>query len=187
MRLLIISDLHGSPERALFLQQKAEELKPDSIVFLGDMLYHGPRNPLPSGYAPADVVKTLANFPAPVIAVRGNCDADVDVMLLPFDLQASACLYIDGLRIIARHGHDLPSEPPFAGIPRGSVLLRGHSHIPLAQTTVGVHQWNPGSPTLPKGGFPPSYGIYEQGEFRVMGLDGNIIMRHTPVTPCNQP
>ena len=112
MRLLIASDLHGSPEAAAFLRRRCEELLPDMLVLLGDYLYHGPRNPLPSSYGPPSVVSVFADFDTPIVAVRGNCDAEVDLMLLPFAVEDSAVIAADGLRIVAQHGHHLPSCPP---------------------------------------------------------------------------
>ncbi|MGN0008474.1 MAG: phosphodiesterase [Desulfovibrionaceae bacterium] len=180
MRLLIASDVHGSPERATFLCRKAEDWKPDMVVFLGDMLYHGPRNPLPFGYKPRDVADILKDIHAPIVAVRGNCDAEVDMMLLPFTVEDTALLYVDHLRILCTHGQHLPPEPPFKGVEPGMVVLSGHTHVPVARTINGVHCWNPGSTTLPKQNFPPSYGLYEDGEFRVLTMDGQELMRHRP-------
>ena len=183
MRLLIASDLHGSPESALFLCDKAAELKPDMVVFLGDMLYHGPRNPLPFGYKPRDVADMLRDITVPIVAVRGNCDAEVDLMLLPFSVESTAMLYVDHLRIFCTHGQHLPPAPPIRGVEPGMVVLSGHTHVPTAHTVQGVHMWNPGSPTIPKGGFPASYGIYEDGEFRVLTLHDEVIMSHRPPMP----
>lgn len=180
MRLLIASDLHGSPERALLLRDKVRAQRPDLLVLLGDLLYHGPRNPLPPGYTPRDVAELLRDMGAPIMAVRGNCDAEVDSMVLPFHLAESAWLFVDGLRILAFHGQHLPPEPPFPGITPGTVVLTGHTHTPLARTRGGIFQWNPGSTTLPKKGYPPTYGIYENGEFRVMTLDDQIYLHHSP-------
>ena len=161
MRLLVASDLHGSPEAAAFLRRRCEELLPDMLVLLGDYLYHGPRNPLPSSYGPPSVVSVFADFDTPIVAVRGNCDAE-------------------GLRIVAQHGHHLPSCPPIPGVRPGDVVLSGHTHIPRGETVDGVHFWNPGSTTLPKGGFPASYGVFEVGAFRVFGLDGRLLLEHRP-------
>ena len=166
MRLLIASDLHGSPEAAAFLRRRCEELLPDMLVLLGDYLYHGPRNDLPREYDPK--------------SVRGNCDAEVDLMLLPFAVEDSAVIAADGLRIVAQHGHHLPSCPPIPGVRPGDVVLSGHTHIPRGETVDGVHFWNPGSTTLPKGGFPASYGVFEAGAFRVFGLDGRLLLEHRP-------
>lgn len=181
MKLLIASDVHGSPERAEFLCRKAADWQPDTIILLGDLLYHGPRNPLPHGYLPKDVASILGNLPAPVIAVRGNCDAEVDLKVLPFPMHDTALICADHLHILAVHGQHLPPEPPFGmGLKAGMVLLCGHTHIPMARTVAGIHQWNPGSTSLPKHGWLPSYGLYEDGEFRVMSIEGKEILRHRP-------
>ena len=180
MCILIASDLHGSPQGAAFLRQRCAELNPNTLVLLGDILYHGPRNPLPPGYGPKDVLSQLSAIETPIVAVRGNCDAEVDLMLLPFAVEDKALIMADGLRIHAQHGHKLPPHPPIPGIRTGEVVLSGHTHIPLAHTVDGIHFWNPGSTTLPKGGFPPSYGILEDGVFRVLSLEGKQLFSHRP-------
>lgn len=185
MRMLIASDLHGSLDSLRFLLDRARYLNPDLIVLLGDLVYHGPRNPLPAGYdtiSVLDEMPTLADLPTPVCAVRGNCDGEVDASLLPFPMPQNAWLDADGLRIFASHGHHLPDIPP---MPRemkaGTVFLRGHTHIPRAETVDGFHFWNPGSLSLPKGGFPATYGVYEDGLFRVLDKGDHELMRHQPV------
>ena len=180
MRLLIASDIHGAPDSVAFLLRKVEEYRPDTCVLLGDLLYHGPRNPLPPGYTPAEVARMLGDISAPVLAVRGNCDAEVDLMLLPFAVAENSWLMADGLRIFASHGHLLPLNPPFAGMASGTVLLRGHSHVPLAESQGHVHQWNPGSLTLPKQGFPRSYALFQDGEFTVLDMEDRVMLRHRP-------
>lgn len=183
MRILIASDLHGSLSALRFLIDKANAIKPDLILLLGDLVYHGPRNPLPSGYDTRGMLEDmpdLAALPFPISAVRGNCDAEVDIGQMPFAMPESAWIDADGLRMFASHGHHLPDNPPFAGLAQGTVVLRGHTHVPRAETRDGVHVWNPGSISLPKGGFPPTYGLYEDGVFRVLDLEDNEIMRHQP-------
>lgn len=183
MRILIASDLHGSLSALRFLIDKANTIKPDLIVLLGDLVYHGPRNPLPASYDTVGIIEDmpdLAELPFPVTAVRGNCDAEVDIVQMPFAMPESAWIDADGLRIFASHGHHLPENPPFTGLQQGTVVLRGHTHIPRAETRDGIQIWNPGSLSLPKGGFPPSYGLYEDGLFRVLDLDDNEIMRNQP-------
>lgn len=180
MRILIGSDLHGSLDSLRFLIDKANALRPDLIVLLGDLVYHGPRNPLPGAYDTASMVSdmpSLVGLPYPVMAVRGNCDAEVDVDLLPFPMPESAWTDADRVRIFASHGHHLPDNPPFPGLRSGMAVLRGHTHIPRAETVAGVHVWNPGSMSLPKGGYPASYGLYEDGVFRVLDLNDRQIMR----------
>ena len=95
-------------------------------------------------------------------------------MLLPFAVEDSAVIAADGLRIVAQHGHHLPSRPPIPGVRPGDVVLSGHTHIPRGETVDGVHFWNPGSTTLPKGGFPASYGLFEQARSACSGLTGGF-------------
>lgn len=180
-RLLIASDIHGSLPRATLLADLARDTAPDSIILLGDLLYHGPRNPLPEGYAPRDVADTLNDWKDRIIALRGNCDAEVDQMLLHFPLVESAWLFVDGLRIFASHGHHNQLPDRFPDLAEGDVFLCGHTHIPRAETVEGLHVWNPGSVTLPKQGHPAAYGLYEDGVFRVFDLDGAEVLRHGPL------
>lgn len=181
MRLLIASDLHGSIDNLRFLVNRVHELKPDIFVLLGDLVYHGPRNPLPEAYdtlAMLAEAPSLTNLPCPLLAVRGNCDGEVDVMQLPFAMPESAWIDVNGQRIFASHGHRLPENPPFPGLAPGAVILRGHTHIPRAERSGSFQIWNPGSISLPKGGYPASYAIYENGIFRVLDRAGNEIMRN---------
>lgn len=183
MRLLIASDLHGSLESLRFLLDKAHELRPDLLVLLGDLVYHGPRNPLPTGYDTSGVLREmpdLTTLPCPTTAVRGNCDAEVDLMLLPFPVAENAWINADGLNIFASHGHLLPDRPPCPGLKPGTVILRGHSHVPRGETLDGLHFWNPGSLSLPKGGSPRSYALCEEGVFRVLDMQGREVLRHEP-------
>lgn len=183
MKILIASDLHGSLESLDFIAKRLESLKPDHLVLLGDLIYHGPRNPLPASYNTTGVITdmpALAGLGIPVTAVRGNCDSEVDVEQMPFPMPPSAWIMADGLKIYASHGHRLPAQPPIPGFEPGTVILRGHTHIPRAETEGGLHFWNPGSLSLPKGGFPPSYGLYEDGVFTVLSKTGKTILRHEP-------
>lgn len=181
MRLLIAADLHGSLESLRFLLDRARQWRPDLLVFLGDLVYHGPRNPLPSGYDTLGVLGEIGSLDCPVTAVRGNCDAEVDQMLLPFPTVENAWLSVDGLRIFASHGHLLPDRPPLPSrFAPGTVILRGHTHIPRGETLDGLHFWNPGSLSLPKGGSPRTYAEYEEGCFRVLDMQGREVLRHWP-------
>lgn len=183
MRYLIASDLHGSIGSLRFILARAKELSPDMLVFLGDLVYHGPRNPLPPAYDTISILQTMPDvetLPCPVTAVRGNCDGEVDVTQMPFPMPEEAWLEPDGLRIYACHGHHIPANPPIRGLKPGTVVLRGHTHIPRGETLDGLHIWNPGSLSLPKGGFPRSYAIYEDGLFRVLDMEGNTVLEHRP-------
>ena len=182
MRMVIASDLHGLPESLEFLLAKVKELKPARTVLLGDMLYHGPRNPLPGGYGPLhmpELFRQLMDL-APVTAVRGNCDAEIDLELLPFAMPDNAVIECDGLQIYASHGHHIPLQPPMGAFAPETVFLHGHTHVPRGETIEGWSFWNPGSMTLPKRGYPRSYAVYEDGLFRVLDFEGRTVLEHAP-------
>ena len=180
MRLLIASDLHGSPEAAAFLRRRCEELLPDMLVLLGDYLYHGPRNPLPSSYGPPSVVSVFADFDTPIVAVRGNCDAEVDQMVLDFPVMANYATLFDeaGRELFLTHGHVFGagmhnSVDHVPALPEGSALVYGHTHIKVNEASEahpGLWLFNPGSVSIPKDG-THSYGIYEGGAFRHVILE----------------
>lgn len=175
MRIVIASDLHGSAAAARNISQKVKELAPDRVVILGDILYHGPRNPLPIEHDPQNVVTILGELAAPVIAVRGNCDADIDQVLLPFHLAESAWIFDGPHSILAIHGHQLPENEAEIKALKGSAILSGHIHIPVAEKRGSFHFWNPGSAALPKENYPPGFGLYENGKFTAMDFSGNIL------------
>lgn len=101
--------------------------------------------------------------------------------LLPFPMAENAWINADSLRIFASHGHHLPEQPPLPGMQPGSVILRGHTHVPRGETLDDLHFWNPGSLSLPKGGSPRSYGLCEDGVFRVLDMEGREVLRHAPL------
>jgi len=176
MRLLIASDLHGSASQAARLRAEIEKTAPEAVVFLGDLLYHGPRNPLPEAYAPLEAAKHLDGLGRPVLAIRGNCDAEVDQLILPFHLTESAWLLAGPRPILALHGHELPENGGSLKTPEGVVILFGHTHLPMAEKRGANHYWNPGSAALPKAGLPPSYGFYENGRFEVRTFDDGRVL-----------
>ncbi|MBQ7456828.1 MAG: phosphodiesterase [Desulfovibrio sp.] len=184
MRMLIASDLHGSLSSLHFLVETTKSLKPDMLVLLGDLVYHGPRNRLPESYDTKQVLgdlSALCSLDVAITAVRGNCDAEVDVEHTPFPVVENAWINADGLTIFASHGHRIPEVPPMPySIPDGCVILRGHTHIPRGESLHGFHFWNPGSLSLPKGGSKRSYGVYENRTFTVYTMDGERVLSHTP-------
>ena len=165
MRLMIASDIHGSYDYLKMLLDRMEQEKCEKMLILGDILYHGPRNDLPLGYAPKKVAEALNAIKEKIITVRGNCEADVDQMMLNFPvLQESAYLMIDGTVIYATHGHKFgeTNPPPISG---GEILLCGHTHVPKIAEYEGYTYLNPGSVSIPKENSRHSCMIFENGVF----------------------
>lgn len=171
MKLLFFSDVHGSPEAMELLLARLEEFAPDATVLLGDALYHGPRNPLPHGYSPPEVVKLLNRLKKSITAVRGNCDAEVDQMLLEFPIMADcSTILTSSARFFLTHGHLWSAENP-PPLPEGTVFASGHTHMPrLEKLNNGLIAFNPGSIALPKGGHPASYGTSDGNGLAVREL-----------------
>ena len=183
MKLMFASDIHGSlpaAERvlALFARSGAQWL-----VILGDVLNHGPRNALPEGYAPAQVAEALNSVAERVIAVRGNCDSEVDQMLLRFPITAPwQQVLSERTRLFLTHGHLYSPDnlPPLAA---GDVLAYGHTHIPVAEKRGEIFLFNPGSVSIPKGGFTASYGLLNEGQLQVLALDDNQVIAEVAIYP----
>ncbi len=176
MKLLIASDIHGSYYFCEKLINVYKNNNFDKILLLGDILYHGPRNDLPKDYNPKKVITLLNDLSSQIIAVRGNCDAEVDQMVLKFDiLSESAKLFIDNKVFILNHGHR-----DYSKTTQQDVLLSGHTHIPLYEKLDDyTHHFNPGSVSIAKGGFKNSYMIYENNKFIIYDFDDNIILEKT--------
>ena len=164
MKLLIASDIHGSAYWCGKLMEVMEEVVPDHLILLGDLLYHGPRNDLPKEYAPKQVIPMLSKYADRTIAVRGNCEAEVDQMVLPFPCMADfSQLLTDGKVLYLTHGHHHNPDnlPP---LKESSVFLSGHTHVKLDEIRKGIRCLNPGSVSIPKDG-SHSCLIYEDGTF----------------------
>ena len=164
-KLLIASDLHGSAYYTKLLMDRIAEEKADRILLLGDLLYHGPRNDLPRDYAPKDVITMLNSIKNEVLCVRGNCDTEVDQMVLDFPIMADyAVLFAGGHTIYASHGHHFnESSPP--PLKKGDILLNGHTHVPVFHVREDFIFMNPGSVSIPKDGSCHSYMTLEDGNF----------------------
>ena len=166
MKLMIASDIHGSAHWCRKLVEAFEREAPEKLLLLGDILYHGPRNDLPEGYDPKAVIAMLNPLKDKILCVRGNCEAEVDQMVLAFPCLADyAVLFADGRTIIAAHGHrEHPTPAP------GEILVTGHTHVTLNQEENGWLHLNPGSVALPKEGTAHGYIILENGlpEFRTL-------------------
>ena len=170
MKLLIASDIHGSAYYCGKLMEVLEREQPDKLLLLGDLLYHGPRNDLPRDYAPKQVIPMLSAHKDMIVAVRGNCEAEVDQMVLPFPCMAdSSQLEVDGKVFYLTHGHhESPDNLP--QLPEGSVFLSGHTHVKLDEMRNGIRCLNPGSVSIPKDG-SHSCMLYEKGVFTVVPLE----------------
>ena len=150
----------------------------DRLVLLGDLLYHGPRNDLPDQYDPKGVTALLNANKNELLCVRGNCDAEVDQMVLEFPIQADYALFdLDGVTAFITHGHlfNLDQLPPHKD---GDLLIHGHTHVLTVQEKDGMTYINPGSAALPKENNPKSYMVYEKGVFTIKTLEGETIREH---------
>ena len=156
MKWLIASDIHGSAYYCKKLIEAYRREEADRLLLLGDILYHGPRNDLPEDYAPKKVIQMLNELRNDIFCVRGNCDTEVDQMVLKFPIMADYAVLTAGARLIyATHGHiyNNGNLPP---IQSGDILLHGHTHIPACEEH-GTHTYiNPGSVSIPKDNTPHS-------------------------------
>jgi len=178
MKLLIASDIHGSLPAAQQVVKAFKEEKADYLVYLGDLMYHGPRNPLPDGYAPAEVAQLFNEISDKIIAMRGNCDSEVDDMLTDFPLMADyQTIPLGDKKLFATHGHIFePENMPKNVVPK-DVFAFGHIHIPMIKTDdAGVVIFNPGSAALPKEGHPPTYGVLTCDYGAIKTFDGKVYM-----------
>ena len=179
MKIFFISDIHGS----LFYLEKAlqcyNEENANYIVILGDALYHGPRNPLPEGYNPQGVANLLNQYKDKIIAIRGNCDSEVDQMLIEYPMMSDYSIVLcNERRLFLTHGH-IYNEDNLPALNEGDVLVQGHTHIPVAKKHNKIYIFNPGSISLPKENNPNSYGILLDNLFQIKDLEGNVIKELT--------
>lgn len=180
MKLMFASDIHGSALwcRKLLSTYKTEQC--DKLILLGDLLYHGPRNDLPDEYDPKQVIRMLNAAKNELLCVRGNCEAEVDQMVLEFPVMADyIIMYINSTMLFITHGHNFnTSNPP--QLKKGDILIHGHTHIQAVETLENYTYINPGSVAIPKSGNQHSYMTYENGVFTIKGLeDGSGIMRYS--------
>lgn len=176
MKYFIASDIHGSLKHAESLFKAFERERADKILLLGDLLYHGPRNDLPEGYAPKAVIELLNKHKDYILCVRGNCDTEVDQMVLDFPIMADYAVFSqDDVIVYATHGHHYgESNPP--KLCGGEILLCGHTHIPKCEMKQGFVYMNPGSVSIPKENSWQGYMIWEDASFIWKDLSGNVMM-----------
>lgn len=170
MKLMFASDIHGAADCCEKMLRRFDEEGAEKLFLLGDILYHGPRNDLPADYAPKKVIAMLNERKNQLLCVRGNCDTEVDQMVLEFPIMAEyALLYLDGRTVFLTHGHKFNTDnPPLLN--EGDILLHGHTHVQTIDESRNYTYMNPGSVSLPKNGMPKSYMIYERGVFSLREL-----------------
>lgn len=173
MKIMIASDIHGSAYYCRKLLTALDKENTDKLLLLGDILYHGPRNDLPKEYAPKEVIKMLNNIKEKILCVRGNCDTEVDQMVLEFPILADySILYVENKMIYATHGHNynMKNVPP---LQKGDILLHGHTHIP-AWIPFGDENLylNPGSVSIPKEDSEHGYMVIENEKIVWKTLEG---------------
>ena len=171
-KLMIASDIHGDLTCATLMLERYKESGAERLVLLGDILYHGPRNDLPEGYAPKGVIDLLNGVREELLCVRGNCDTEVDQMVLKFPILADyAYLTLGDRTVLATHGHVWNiANPPM--LKRGDILLHGHTHVPAAEAFGEENLYvNPGSVSIPKEGSPKSYLILDEHTLSFHRLD----------------
>ncbi len=174
MKLMIASDIHGSAKYCRELLEAYEKENADRLLLLGDILYHGPRNDLPEGYDPKQVIAMLNEKKNEIFAVRGNCEAEVDQAVLEFPVLADyALLPLKERMIYVTHGH-LYNRDHLPPMKKGDILLHGHTHIPACEEDDGYIYMNPGSVSIPKNGTPRGYMILEEETFTWKTLEGEV-------------
>ena len=179
MKWMIASDIHGSAYYCEKLIGAYRREQADRLLLLGDILYHGPRNDLPRDYAPKKVIGMLNELKQDILCVRGNCDTEVDQMVLQFPVLADYAVLTAGTRLIyVTHGHVCNNSnlPP---IQPGDILLHGHTHIPACEELDTHTYLNPGSVSIPKENSPHSYMTFDGNEFAWKDLDGTVYRRYT--------
>ena len=178
MKITIASDIHGSAGCCRQLLERFREERADRLLLLGDLLYHGPRNDLPEDYAPKQVIALLNEYRDVLYCVRGNCEAEVDQMVLAFPVMADYALLPVGSRMVfVTHGHvfNQGNLPPMK---KGDILLYGHTHVPACEENDGFVFMNPGSVSLPKNGTSRGYMTLDGNVFEWKTLDGETFNRY---------
>ena len=175
-KIMIASDIHGSAYYCRLMLDRFREEKAERLVLLGDILYHGPRNDLPKEYAPKEVIAMLNPLRDRIICVRGNCDTEVDQMVLDFNvLNEQAYLNFNNRSIVLVHGHKL-DEKNIPALNNGDILLCGHTHVPKCEQRDGYTYMNPGSVSIPKENSAHSYMILDDKFYWKDIEDGSVYM-----------
>lgn len=177
MSIGIISDIHGYPEKF----KKAIKTIGDCHILLcaGDILYHGPRNPILDGYDPQGLAEEISKNEIPMLIARGNCDAEVDLMVLKLPIYTPAIIYeADGIRFMVMHGHDVTQDKlrEIARVYKVNVMITGHTHIRNYEAFDDTVFINPGSVGVPKGDGIPSAAIFEEGVIKFVNIENGAVI-----------
>ena len=173
---MFASDIHGSAYYCRKMLERFEKEQPEKLILLGDLLYHGPRNDLPKDYAPKEVIGMLNGIKKELLCVRGNCEAEVDQMVLEFPVLADYMVMFEaGHMFFITHGH-LFNKEKVPMLKSGDILIHGHTHIQAMEDCGDFFYINPGSVSIPKAGNQHSYMMYEDGTFTIRNLQGEDIM-----------
>ena len=179
MKYLIVSDIHGCLPALEKVLQFYQDHRFDMLLILGDILNYGPRNGLPEGLNPKGIAERLNEMADEIVAIRGNCDSEVDQMLLNFPILSDYTLVVDnGKKLFLTHGHIYNKDnlPPMMD---GDILIHGHTHVLKAENMGNYILLNPGSVSIPKEGNPPTYAILENGIFTIKDFEGNTVREIT--------
>ena len=176
MKLMFASDIHGSAYYCRKMLERFEKEPPEKLILLGDLLYHGPRNDLPKDYAPKEVIGMLNGIKKELLCVRGNCEAEVDQMVLEFPVLADYMVMFEaGHMFFITHGH-LFNKEKVPMLKSGDILIHGHTHIQAMEDCGDFFYINPGSVSIPKAGNQHSYMMYEDGTFTIRNLQGEDVL-----------
>ena len=178
MKLLFASDIHGSFHFCNKLLEVYNHEKPEKLILLGDLLYHGPRNNLSENYNTMETAKLLNSIKHNIICVKGNCDAQVDQMVLEFPIMSDYLLmYIDKRLVFLTHGH-IYNKNNLPKLNKNDIMIHGHMHVPVIENINGIIYMNPGSVSLPKKNSPNTYMLYEDGLFQIKDFSNNIVSEY---------
>ena len=187
-RILFFSDAHGVHAALRALRARIDADSPDLVCFLGDALYHGPRNGVPIDYdtkLAADEFNAIADK---LVAVRGNCDAEIDQIMLSFPMMGPYATVVAGdVRLFLSHGHCWGPDERLPPLPAGTIIATGHTHVPTAARVGNLWCFNPGSISIPKGGSEPSYALLEGRRLTLRRLAGGSPFRTFDLAISDEP
>jgi len=176
MKFFVISDIHGSAPAFARAEEAFKREKADYLVLCGDYLNHGPRNPVPDGYDPQALAENLNRYAECALGVRGNCDSEIDQMLLSFPCQGDYLLFFTaGRRVLVTHGH-LYTEKNHPPLSSGDVFISGHTHVPVLKQENRIYIVNPGSVSLPKSELGGGYALIDDKGISVKTIDGTEML-----------